>query len=286
MSVSASKLQTINDAKHFLTAQFRAAGIDSAEIDARLLLMHGTGLTRAELIASVRDALSPDAAALIQGLAARRIKGEPVDNILGYREFYGRRFKVTQDVLSPRPETEMLVEAALEIFKTKPTANMLDLGTGSGAIIISVLAEALNGRGTAIDMSEAALDVARENAKTHKLTNRIEFMRGEWFAPVKDSYDIILSNPPYITQEAMRALAPEVKNFDPPIALSGGEDGLNAYRVIISKAKGFLKPGGTLIFEIGFDQAETVTALLTAAGFSGVSTHKDLAGHDRMIRAR
>lgn len=286
MSVSISKLQTINDAKHCLTAQFRAAGIDSADIDARLLLMHGMGLTRAGLIASAQDVLSPDAAELIQGLAARRIKGEPVDNILAYREFYGRRFKVTQDVLSPRPETEMLVEAALEIFKTKPTANMLDLGTGSGAIIISVLTEALNGRGTAIDMSEAALDIARQNAKTHKLTNRIEIMRGEWFAPVKDSYDIIISNPPYITQEAMETLAPEVINFDPPIALSGGEDGLSAYREIISKAKGFLKPGGEIIFEIGFDQAKTVTALLTAAGFSGVSTHKDLAGHDRMIRAR
>lgn len=279
-------LQTINDAKQFLTAQFRAADIESADIDARLLLMHGTGLTRAELIASAGDALTPDTAELIQGLAARRIMGEPVDMILGYREFYGRRFKVTKDVLSPRPETEMLVEAALDIFKTKPNANILDLGTGSGAIIISVLAEALNGYGTAIDMSEAALDIARQNAKTHKLTNRIEFLRGEWFAPVKDSYDIILSNPPYITQEAMVALAPEVKNFDPPIALSGGEDGLSAYREIILKAKSFLKPGGTLIFEIGFDQAETVTALLTAAGFSGVSTHKDLAGHDRMIRAR
>ena len=278
-------LQTINDAKRFLTAQFRAAGIESADIDARLLLMHGTGLTRAELIASAGDALSPDTAELIQGLAARRINGEPVDNILGYREFYGRRFKVTQDVLSPRPETEMLVEAALDIYKTKPNANVLDLGTGSGAIIISVLAEALNGLGTAIDMSEAALDIARQNAKTHKLTNRIEFMRGEWFAPVKDSYDIIISNPPYITQEAMAALAPEVKNFDPHIALSGGEDGLSAHREIISKAKGFLKPGGTLIFETGFDQAETVTALLTAAGFSAVRTHKDLAGHDRMIRA-
>ena len=279
------ELRTIQDAKRFLTAQFRGAGIESADIDARLLLMHATGLSRSDLIAFDQNVLSSDIIKTIQNLAARRIGGEPVDHILGRREFYGREFKVTQDVLSPRPETEMLVEAALDIIASNPAAHILDLGTGSGAILISILAQAEQASGTAIDISEAALDIAKENAKTRDVDARIEFGLGAWFEPIKARYDIIISNPPYITKPAMETLSAEVKNFDPHLALSGGDDGLEAYREIISKAKKFLKPKGQVILEIGFDQRASVEDLLKEAGFSKVTTTKDLAGYDRMVCA-
>lgn len=283
MPVSFSNLRTIHDAKRFLTAQFRSANIESADIDARLLLMHAAGLTRADLIASSQNAISPDIAKIIQDLAARRISGEPVDHILGYREFYGYRFQVTKDVLSPRPETEMLVEVALDITASNPSAKILDLGTGSGAILISILAQAKQASGTAVDISEAALKIAGANAKIHEVDARINFLHGAWFKPVKDRYDIIISNPPYITKPAMEALSAEVKNFDPYLALSGGDDGLDAYREITSNAKQHLNPEGKVIFEIGFDQGASVSALLKEAGFSNVTTTKDLAGHDRMV---
>ncbi len=285
MPVSFSNIHTINDAKRFLTAQFRSANIESADIDARLLLIHATGLTRADLIASSQEALSPDLVQKIQALATRRISGEPIDHILGYREFYGLRFKVTKDVLSPRPETEMLVDAALDIIASHPTAKVLDLGTGSGAILISILGQAVDVSGTAVDISEGALKIAKENAQTHKVDGRINFEHGAWFAPVKERFDIIISNPPYITKPAMEALSPEVKNFDPYLALSGGDDGLEAYREIISTAKQHLNYAGKIIFEIGFDQKTSVENLLKAAGFLNVITTKDLAGHDRVVCA-
>lgn len=284
MPVSFTNLRTISEAKRLLTAQFRSANIETADIDARLLLMQAAGLTRAELIARSENALSQELSEKIQTLCARRIGGEPIDHILGYREFYGRRFKVTEDVLSPRPETEMLVEAALKIARFQPNLDILDLGTGSGAIIISILAEAPQAQATAIDISEAALNIARENAIIHGVNDRIDFLNGSWFAPVKKTYDIIISNPPYITKPAMEALSTEVKNFDPYLALSGGEDGLDAYREIISKAKTHLNPTGTLLLEIGYDQGESVAVLLKEAGFESIVTEKDLAGHDRMVR--
>lgn len=275
----------INTAKRLLMAQFRESGVDTPDLDARLLVMAATGLSHTDMITRAEESLSAKARELITDYAARRLTGEPIDSILGYREFYGRSFKVSKDVLSPRPETEMLVEAALEILKDKPMARILDLGTGSGAIVISILAAAKEAEAVAVDLSNVAVEIARENAAAHFVMDRLILLEGSWFAPVSGHFDIILSNPPYITSAAMEELDIEVKGFDPDIALRGGEEGLTAYRAIIKQAAHYLQSDGILLFEIGYDQGVLVKDLLIEAGFKGISVHKDLSGHDRMIKA-
>ncbi|MDB2437316.1 peptide chain release factor N(5)-glutamine methyltransferase [Hellea sp.] len=276
---------SVNSAKRFVIGQLREAGLDSPDLDARLLVMAATGFSHADMIARGTDLLSTEALELMSDYTERRLAGEPVDNILGSREFYGRSFKINKDVLSPRPETEMLVDAALEILKETPDARILDLGTGSGAIIISCLAEAAHAEGVAVDMSPEALTIAEQNAKTHGVADRLTFLCGSWFEPVTGVFDIILSNPPYITDEAMTALDIEVAKFDPELALRGGADGLTAYRAIISEAEAYLKPGGSLLLEIGYDQGQTVFNILQALPYEDVSIHRDLSGHERMIKA-
>ena len=280
----------INAAKRLMIQQFREAGLETPDVDARALIMAATGFSHTDMIMRGKECPRADILDGIACYAARRLAGEPIDHILGYREFYGRRFKVTKDVLSPRPETEMLVDAALGILKDKPPSFMkpriLDLGTGSGAIIISILAEAKNVEGVAIDLSQAALDTAKENAAAQTVEERLTFLQGSWFAPVSDQcFDIILSNPPYITAAAMEGLDIEVKDFDPDLALRGGEDGLTAYRAIIAEAANHLSPHGVLLFEIGYDQGRSVSDLLSRAGFGDISVQKDLSSHDRMIKA-
>ena len=276
---------TIKEAKQFLIHAFKAAGLESADIDARLLLMHVTGLSHVDLISSASHILSDETADEIKSLSMRRISGEPVDHILGYKEFYGRRFKVTKDVLSPRPETEMLVDEALRIIGTHAQSRVLDLGTGSGAIIISILAESNLMAGTATDISEAALRIARENAQTHDVYERLKFIQGSWLDFIDAEYDLIISNPPYISHADILTLQEEVKGFDPDLALSGGGDGLEAYRAIISNVTARLSTSGKVLFEIGFDQAAAVSNLLKQAGLTNISVRKDLAQHDRVVMA-
>ena len=275
----------INAVKRLLIKQFREAGSGSPDLDARVLIMAATGFTPTDIIARGTEYPSADIINLISDYAVRRIAGEPVDYILGYREFYGRRFRISKDVLSPRPETEMLVDAALGLSKNKPKAHILDLGTGSGAIIISILAELEEVEGVAVDISETALEIAQENAVVHDVDGRLTCLQGSWFTPVSSRFDIIVSNPPYITARAMKELDVEVKDYDPDLALCGGEDGLTAYRDILAKAVNYLSPNGILLFEIGYDQGLLVNALLDDAGFTDISVHKDLSGHDRMIKA-
>jgi len=275
----------ITGAKRLLINQFRGARLETPDLDARLLVMAVTGFSPTDMITRGTDLLTPAARELIVQYSQRRLAGEPIDHILGYREFYGRAFYISKDVLSPRPETEMLVEAALDILKDKAEARILDLGTGSGAIIISILAEAPHVEGVAVDMSEAALAIARQNAQTHNVKDCLTLFRGSWFEPVEGLFDIILSNPPYITDIAMDELAAEVSEFDPDLALRGGEDGLTAYKDIIAEAQNHLKPNGVLIFEIGYDQGESVSHLLKQQGFKGIFVAKDLSGHNRMIKA-
>jgi len=276
---------TLTEIKRALISQFHEAGMETPDLDARVLLMSATGFTHTDLITRDKEVFPADKIELISNYAARRIAGEPVDHIVGYREFYGREFKVSKDVLSPRPETEMLVDSALDILKDKHRARILDLGTGPGAIMISILAEALKVEGVAVDVSGAALGIAQENAVTHNVSDRLTFLQGSWFTPVSGRFDIILSNPPYITAVAMEALDTEVKGFDPDLALRGGEDGLAAYRSIIDEATQHLTPDGILLFEIGYDQGQSVSDLLSKADFTDISVHKDLSGHDRMIKA-
>ncbi len=276
---------TIIRARRLWTEKFRSAGLETPDLDARILLMAATGLSHADMITRSSDRLSLSDLEKLAVMAERRLAGEPIDHILGYREFYGRKFKVTKDVLSPRPETELLATAALKAIKNIKTPRLLDLGTGSGAIIISVLAENTEAIGMAADLSAAALKVARENALAYNVADRLSFALGSWFEPITGHFDIILSNPPYITDAAMGQLSCEVANFDPALALRGGADGLDAYRVIIGGASAHLKPGGYLIFEIGYDQGQTVTALLKAAKFRNIDLTQDIAGHNRVIKA-
>lgn len=275
--------QTLNAAKRVLTQQFKAAGLGTPALDARVLLMHVLGLDHAGLIAKGSEPLLSIHAKPLLQLAERRVSGEPIDHILGQREFYGRSFKISKDVLSPRPETEGLIDQALALYDEETNINCLDLGTGSGAIILSLLAERPHWNGAAIDISQAALDVARENAKALGLQARATFTRGSWFENIIGPFDLIVSNPPYIDKAHMAALSREVKDYDPALALYGGPDGLEAYRKIISGAPPYLKRGGGLILEIGYDQAAPILGLMKVNGFESVTCRQDLAGLDRII---
>lgn len=263
----------------------RDAGVETPEIDARLIIEAVTGWTRSDMILNANETIPNAWVQCAEVYMQRRISGEPIDHILGYREFYGRRFDISKAVLSPRPETEELVSLTLGLMNGVERPRILDLGTGSGAIIITLLAEHPGATGFGVDTSKEALNLARQNAETHKVCDRLTLFQGDWFEPVTGTYDIIVSNPPYITDADMEGLASEVRQFDPDIALRGGRDGLQAYRTILQHAREHLVPGGCLVFEIGYDQAESVPGLLAEAGFNHIEVKKDLSGHDRIVSA-
>ena len=217
-----------------------------------------------------------------QEYVARRANREPMAQITGGRNFWNHRFMVTSDVLDPRPDTETLVELAL----SEPFERVLDLGTGSGCIVISLLAERMTATGMGTDISENALAVAAENARMAEVEHALDLKLSNWCDTVTGQLDLIVSNPPYISAEGMTQLQPEVRNFEPHIALTDNADGLTAYRTIAADAPRHLTPGGRLLAEIGFDQAEQVTALFKKAGLEDITCHRDLNGKDRVIAAR
>lgn len=277
---------TLGELKKDIRDRLRQANIETPDLDARILLCEALKIDRTELILKQDDPIHAEDRERVIALAQRRASGEPVDHILGYREFYGRRFNVTADVLSPRPETELLVEKAIATLNDRP-GHVLELGVGSGAIAITLALENPLLSITAVDVSEAALVIARENVKCHTVQDRINFLCGDWFAPVPHiEFDLIISNPPYIDAKAMKELSLEVQNFDPHLALYGGEDGLGPYHIIAEQSGAYLKTGGLLLLEIGYDQALSVSGLLGASEFTNIETYKDLSGHDRIISAR
>ena len=278
--------QDVNSARRFLAAQFQQAGFGDCEAEARDLVMAATGLTRAELITQGTVLMSPEAFDRIQDYSARRISGEPVDNILGWREFYGRRFKVSGDVLSPRQETEEVTAKALELIAAINAPHILDLGTGSGAIAVTLLSERPDATALAVDVSKAALGVARENAKAHNIMPRITLSQSDWFESVDGQFDLIISNPPYIDDIAMSDLPRDVAEFDPSIALRGGADGLDPYRLIAAQAKEYMKANGAIVFEIGFDQGESVIDILKRNGFKDTALYRDIFEQPRIVTAR
>lgn len=263
------------------TLRLRAAGCETPELDARLLFQAATGLSREELILAPDHVVAPEQHARFEGFLERRARREPVSRILGEREFYGRVFRVTPDVLDPRPDTETLIDAALALMPAQ--ARLLDLGTGTGAIAITLLAERHGVSGMAVDVSEAALAVAHENAARLGVADRLTLVQGSWFSPASGPFDIIASNPPYIPAAEIAGLSPDVRNFDPALALLGGEDGLDPYREIAAGAGAHLKPEGHVLVEIGAGQAEDVAAIFAARGFSLRSAHSDLGGHVRCL---
>ena len=266
----------------------RAKGVETAELDARLLAEAAFGLSRLELVTRERDAPQPEALTRFRAFAARRLAGEPVMRILGEREFYGRAFRLGAATLVPRPETEALVDIGIEILAGLPGPRLLDLGTGTGCIAISLLAELPRASAVAVDLSADAIAVAQHNAERHRVDERIEFRRGSWFDPLApgERFDLVVSNPPYIETAEIGRLDIEVREHDPVLALDGGPDGLAAYRSIAQAAPRFLVPGGALLLEIGWQQAEPVSDLLAAQGFGDIVVRRDLAGHDRVVMAR
>lgn len=263
-------------------AQAALGGGEAARREAQILLGHAAGLDRAALHRLADAALTPEILAAFEALAARRLRGEPISQILGYRDFWKHRFRVTRDTLDPRPETETLVAAAL----AAPFARVLDLGTGTGAILLSLLAERPLATGLGTDISPAALAVAEGNARALGLAGRAGFALSDWFAGVDGRFDLIVSNPPYITQAEMAGLSPEVRDWEPRLALTPGGDGLDAYRAIAAGAGAHLAPGGRLLAEIGPAQGAAVAALFAAAGLRAIAVLPDLDGRDRVVAGR
>lgn len=263
----------------------RNAGIEDAGIDVRILLGHAANCTDVDLIMRANDNVPAPVFEQFNSFIARRLCHEPIAYILGAKEFWSLKFTVNEHVLIPRPETEGLVEQALKMIANVKALNILDVGTGSGAILISLLHERVDASGTGIDISADALAVAKSNAKNIGVGERCSFLRSDYVQNVTGKYDLLVSNPPYITDQAMNSLGENVKAYEPVLALQGGEDGLTAYRQIIEQTHHHLKPGGGIVFEIGYDQGQAVCALLENAGFHDVMTHTDLAGHDRIICA-
>lgn len=267
-------------------ATLREAGIDDAVRDARQLLLFVTQFTSAELIANERTPASDAHQAGFQRVIAQRQQRTPAAHITGHTDFFGLHLKSDARALIPRPDSECVVELALSLIPAQATWRVADLGTGTGALLAALLTERPQLRGTAVEASIDALHLAAENFQRLDLSDRAQLFCGSW-QDWSDWQlcDLIISNPPYICTDVIAALAPEVRDHDPSEALDGGADGLTAYRDIIARAAGQMKPGAHLVFEIGFDQKTAVTRLLESSGFSDLQHVRDLGGNDRAIAA-
>ncbi|HEX7943044.1 MAG TPA: peptide chain release factor N(5)-glutamine methyltransferase [Phenylobacterium sp.] len=265
-------------------ARLDAAGITGPVIDARLLVEAAAEATRSDIITDPQRELTPEQAATLEDYLSRRERREPVSHILGRKGFWKIMLRVTPDVLTPRPDTETVVEYVLRDFPEHAAWNVLDLGVGSGAILLSILAERPAAKGLGIDISEEALAVARDNAANLGLEGRLALMRSDWTALLGEAtFDLVVSNPPYIASEVIETLEPEVRDHEPRLALEGGPDGLDHYRLLAPEILRVLKPGGQFAVEIGYDQKDAVEALFREAGALGVHTTKDLSDKDRVV---
>lgn len=271
----------IQEALRALTAQLADAQIDTPAREARLLLAHAMGVGHERLVLMAHDELDPAHYDRAVSYCARRAEGEPTSLIRGYREFFGRRFCVTADVLDPRPETEILVAEGL----AQPFETVLDLGTGSGCIVISLLAERPSARGVGADLSAKALQIAKDNAQMLGVQDRAEFVLSNWLNAISGTFDLIVSNPPYISDVEMTELTREVLDHDPHMALTPGGDGLQPYRILAAQAQDYLAPRGRILCEIGWKQGPDVAALFQGAGWADVRILPDLDGRDRVLAA-
>lgn len=265
-------------------ARLAAAGVDAPAVDARLLAAAALGLDRAGLLAQRDRPLAPGEAAAVAALVRRRAAREPVSRILGRREFWSLDLAVTPATLDPRADSETLVAAALDRLDDRQRAwRILDLGTGSGCLLLALLAELPTARGIGVDRDPAAARAARDNARRLGLADRARFAVGDWAASIRGPVDAIVANPPYIPTQDIDVLAPEVARYDPRPALDGGRDGLDAYRRIIPQAAALLAPGGFLAMEIGTTQSAAVAAMAEAAGLASIATIADLGGLPRVV---
>jgi release factor glutamine methyltransferase len=275
------------EARRLLARAFAAAAIESPELDARVLLCAALGIDHASLIADPGHPLG-ERAELVGTFASRRLRREPVSRILGYKEFWGARFSIGSAVLDPRPDTETLVEAVLDQVAGGRGGELriLDLGVGSGAILCALLQALPLSFGVGVDISPEACAIAQGNLARQGLSRRGSILCGDWTSPLRGAFDFIASNPPYVGRGEIAELAPEVRIYDPCIALDGGGDGLFAYRRIIPALAPLLAPEGMAAFEFGCGQRESVANLLRGAGLAEVAIRRDLAGRERVILAK
>jgi release factor glutamine methyltransferase len=279
---------TVEAARRALTARLKSAAVDSAELDARLLTTHALGLDLTGMIKAARRQLTSDETVRLEDFARRRLAGEPVARIVGEKEFWGLPLQLSPATLVPRPDTETVVELALELLRADGDLNrplrIADLGTGTGAILLALLSELPAAEGFGTDISEAALQIAAANAARAGLSNRVTFIACDYGSGLSGTFDLIVSNPPYIRTADIAGLAAEVRKYDPLAALDGGADGLDAYRALIPQAAGLLAPGAALIVEAGLGQSGQIEALMTAAGLTPSGAPKaDLAGTPRAV---
>jgi release factor glutamine methyltransferase len=270
--------------KHVRDA-FSKAGVETPELDARLLLEWVTGADRLAVLTSPERNVSAEKAVKLLGAMARRLGGEPVHRIIGRRGFYGLEFELSPETLEPRPDTESLVELVLRHLKGREgeALSLLDLGTGTGIIAISLLANLPHARGVATDISSGALEMCARNAEANGVLHRLTCVQSNWFDSVAGRFDVIVSNPPYIPTQVIGSLSREVREFDPQRALDGGPEGLDAYRALAGGAAAHLAGDGFVALEIGHDQRASVTLNFQDAGFNLIEAARDLGGNDRAL---
>jgi release factor glutamine methyltransferase len=269
-----------------LKAVLAEGGVDSAPLEARWIVTHVTGRTMADILAAPDTPVTDEQRGAAEEILTRRLAGEPLSRIFGAREFRGLSFELSPDTLDPRPDTEVLVERALAYAATVPgPLRILDLGTGTGCILIALLHVLPGATGVAVDLSPGAAEMAKRNARANGVETRMDVRCGSWFEPVRadETFHIIVSNPPYIRESVIESLSPEVKNHDPILALSGGIDGLAAYKAILRDLKKHLFPGGRAFFEIGFDQAEDLARLVDDSHATLIRTQADYGGNPRVV---
>jgi release factor glutamine methyltransferase len=273
-----------------LTREFRRVGVDSPGLDARLIVRHALGLDQAGLAAQARRMLTIEERTVIAALAARRVAREPVARILGGKEFWSLWFKVNAETLLPRPESEIVVEAALAAIDTErrksQNLRVADLGTGSGALLLALLSELPNAHGVGTDINLTALDCARDNAAALGMSPRSAFVGCDYGTALQGRFDVVVSNPPYVAHGEIAALQPEVRDFDPRRALDGGLDGLEAYRAIAADALRLLAADARLVVELGRGQLDSVTAIFGKAGLAPAAVRYDLSGVARALVVR
>ena len=264
------------------TARLRAAGVPDPARDARVLLAHAAQVDAARVTLIAPEDIAPEIAERYDHLVALRAVRVPVSHLIGERAFYGRAFKVSADVLDPRPESETLIEAALAEDFTR----VLDLGIGSGCLLVTLLAERDTARGVGVDLSEEACLQASANAVLHGVAARVEIVEGDWFEPGEGRFDLIVSYPPYLAAFELDEVAPELRYHEPRMALTDEGDGLSAYREIAAQAGSYLTPRGRVLCEIGWMQGPDVRAIFDAEGWSNLHILADLDGRDRVLVAR
>ncbi len=279
---------TIRALMEWTEQHFQQKGIESPRLETQLLLSHALGCKKTALYTRWDEPVDEDRRARFRDLIKRRLDGSPIQHLIGYREFFLLDVEVSPDVLIPRPETELLVTEALNRSKGIAVPRLLDIGTGSGCIAVAIANRLPAAQVTASDISTKALEVARRNAQRHRVAERIRFVEGDLFAPISSSerFDVIVSNPPYVSNPEFEKLPPHIRNFEPRMALAAGPEGYEIYDRLIPTAINFLEPGGWLLLEIGFAQEEGIKQRLANAGFEVGPTLRDDQHHPRVMTGR